>query len=211
VRVVVSRRLALVIGSQCPALGTLSFLPAGPGPVELVGLAQPQRLLVRLRELLVDGPGECAPVPVPEQSAPGLLLNPTKAGADAALVAAIAQAHEQQAVLLVHFLGHGSGHQADPAAPARHLLHVWDTVAEPVDTEPESNGWDPYELVARRRPHALGMVGLVLLVDACRAAWAKQQVDAWGGVRRVAVGLAGLLRRSGRVGRLLHPHPDQAA
>jgi len=60
---------------------------------------------------------------------------------------------------------------------------VWDTVTTPIDTEPESNGWDPYQLIARRRLHASGMVGLVLLVDACRAAWAKQQVDAWGGVR----------------------------
>ena len=27
------------------------------------------------------------------------------------------------------------------------------------------------------------MVGLVLLVDACYASWAKQQVDSWSGVR----------------------------
>jgi transposase-like protein len=183
IAVVVSRRLALVIGSQCPALGMLSFLPAGSGPVELAGLADSQRLLVRLWELLVAGVGECAPVLVPGQSGPGLLFNPTKAIADAALTAALSQAHRHQAVLVVHFLGHGSGWQTDPAAPARHLLHVWDTVAEPIDTEPESNGWGPYELVARRQPHAKDVVGLVLLVDACRAAWAKQQVDAWSGVR----------------------------
>ncbi|MDQ3764494.1 MAG: tetratricopeptide repeat protein, partial [Actinomycetota bacterium] len=178
-----SRRLALVIGSQCPALGTLSFLPAGAGPVELGGLPEPQRLLVRLRDLLVDGPGQCAPVLVPDQSGPGLLLNPAKASADAALIEAIRQAHKQQAVLMVYFLGHGRGLQADPAAPARHLLHLWDTRRKPVDTEPESNGWDPYELVVRRRRYARKMVGFVLLVDACWAAWAKQQVDAWSGVR----------------------------
>jgi NACHT domain len=176
-------RLALVIGSQCSALAQLSFLPAQPGPVAVDQLPEPQRLLVRLRDLLVAGPGECAPVEVPGQSASGLLVNPTKVTADAALVAAIEQAHQQEAVLVVHFLGHGTGQQADPAAPAQHLLHVWDTVAAPIDTEPESNGWNPYQLVGRRRPHAAGMVGLVLLVDACQAAWAKQQVDAWGGVR----------------------------
>ena len=178
-----SRRLALVIGSQCAALDQLSFLPADAGPVEIGRLPGPQRLLVRLRDLLVAGPGECTAVEVAGQSDPGLLLNPTKATADAALTEAIRQAHQQEAVLVVHFLGHGTGQQADPAAPAQHLLHVWDTVATPIDTEPESNGWDPYQLIARRRLHASGMVGLVLLVDACRAAWAKQQVDAWGGVR----------------------------
>jgi len=182
-RTVASRRLALVVGSQCPALGQLSFLPPGAGPLDVQQLPIGQRLLIRLRDLLVDGPGECAPVEVVGQSQPGLLLNPTAATADAALGAAMTQAHEQEAVLLVYFLGHGTGQQADPAAPAQHLLHVWDTVAEPIDTEPESNGWDPYRLVIRRRPHTSGMVGLVLLVDACRAAWAKQQVDGWGGVR----------------------------
>ena len=177
-----SRRLALVIGSQCSALAQRSFLPAQPGPVAVDQLLEPQRLLVRLRDLLVAGPGECTAVEVAGQSDPGLLLNPTKATADAALTEAIRQAHQQEAVLVVHFLGHGTGQQADPAAPAQHLLHVWDTVATPIDTEPESNGWDPYDLINRRRLHAAGMVGLVLLVDACRAAWAKQQVDAWGGV-----------------------------
>jgi hypothetical protein len=178
-----SPRLALVIGSQCAALDQLSFLPADAGPVEIGRLPGPQRLLVRLRDLLVAGPGECTAVEVAGQSDPGLLLNPTKATADAALTEAIRQAHQQEAVLVVHFLGHGTGQQVDPAAPAQHLLHVWDTVATPIDTEPESNGWDPYQLIARRRLHASDMVGLVLLVDACRAAWAKQQVDAWGGVR----------------------------
>ena len=60
---------------------------------------------------------------------------------------------------------------------------MWDTVAAPVDTEPESNGWDPYQLVERRRAHTARMVGLVLLVDTCYASWAKQQVDSWSGVR----------------------------
>ena len=176
------RRLVLVIGSQCEARGSLSFLPEGPGPVQLEGLRPAQRLIIELRNLLVDGPGGSAPVRVGGESAPGLLVNPTKAVADAALMEALRQAHTQEAVLVVHVLGHGTRYQADPALPARHLLHAWDTVAAPVDIEPESNGWDPYGLVARRRAHTAGMVGLVLLVDACYASWAKQQVDSWSGV-----------------------------
>jgi len=42
--VMTSRRLALVIGSQCAALGRLSFLPADAGPVEVGRLPGPQRL-----------------------------------------------------------------------------------------------------------------------------------------------------------------------
>jgi tetratricopeptide (TPR) repeat protein len=177
------RRLALVIGSQCQALGPLPFLPEGPGPVQLEALRPEQRLVAELRDLLTDGPGGCAPVRVDGESAPGLLVNPTKAMADAALAAALERAHTHEAVLVVHFLGHGTRYQADPALQARHLLHVWDTVAAPVDTEPESNGWDPYRLIARRKMHTAGMVGVVLLVDACYASWAKQQVDSWSGMR----------------------------
>ena len=80
-----SRRLALVIGSQCPAVGQLPFLPGDVGPVALAGLPPPQQLVMRLRDLLISGPGECTPVGVKGQSGPGLLLNPTKPMADAAL------------------------------------------------------------------------------------------------------------------------------
>ena len=179
------RRLALVIGSQCQALSSLSFLPDGPGPVQLTALRPEQRLVAGLRDLLVDGPGECAPVRVDGESAPGLLVNPLKEVADAALKAALWQAHTHEAVLVVHFLGHGTRFEANRDRPARrqHLLHVWDTVAAPIDTEPESNGWDPYQLVADRRPYIPNMVGMVLLVDACYASWAEQQMDSWSGVR----------------------------
>ena len=174
--------MVLVVGSQCAALGSLSFLPPDPNPV-VEELPAHQRLVADLRDLMVDGPGGCSPVRVDGESAPGLLLNPTQQVADAALVQALAQANEQEAVLVVCFLGHGTRYQADPAAPARHLLHVFDTAARPEGTEPEDRAWDPYETVARRRPKLPNMVGLVLLVDACYASWAKQQVDAWSGVR----------------------------
>ena len=184
-RLMSERRLALVIGSQCQALGPLSFLPEGPGPVQLEALRPEQRLVLGLRDLLVDGPGGCAPVRVDGEFAPGLLVNPTKVAADAALKAALGQAHTHEAVLVVHFLGHGTRLEADRDRPARrqHLLHVWDTVAAPADTEPESNGWDPYQLVAARRTYTPNMVGVVLLIDACYASWAEQQVDSWRGVR----------------------------
>lgn len=176
-------RLALVIGAQCAALDPLPFLPPEAGDVALGALPAEQSLLMRLGGLLIDGPGECAPAEVDGQAAPGLLLNPTQAVADAALRAAIAQAHEQESVLIVHFLGHGTAYQDDPAHPPRHLLHTWDTVAEPVGTEPESKGWDPYGTVQARQPHATGMVGLVLMIDACRAGWSASQVSEWGGIR----------------------------
>lgn len=173
-----------MIGSQCEALPALSFLPSGAGPVEIAALSTRERLLVELRDLLVDGPGECDPVPgVDGVSAPGLLVNPTAAGARAAMETAMNAADAAGAVLVVHLVAHGSWHQDDPAAPVRHILHAWDTVAAPVDTEPESRGWDPYADIERRRPHCERMGGLVLLVDACWASWAKMGVDAWSGVR----------------------------
>jgi hypothetical protein len=179
------RRIALVVGSQCAALPGLSFLPSGgPGP-GVAPLGDEGSLVVRLRDLLVAGPGGFDPLAVEGVTAPGLLVNPTQAQADAVLRAGLQAAHEQEAVLLVHFLGHGVGYRGGPGGvPARHLLHVWDTVAAPIDTEPESRGWDPYGLINRRREHVPGMVGLVLVIDACHAAWAKPTVDTWGEVGR---------------------------
>ena len=60
---------------------------------------------------------------------------------------------------------------------------MWDTVAEPVNTASKSKGWDPYAIVTEQMPDITRMVGMVLLVDACYASWAKQQVDAWSGVK----------------------------
>ena len=184
------RRLALVVGSQSEALvarsngeALLSCLPDRPGPVDVSDLVGEQRLLVEVRDLLVEGPGDCIPVDVADQSAQGLLLNPTAAVARSALEAALAAAHQAGAVLVVHVLAHGSRQQRDPSAPVRHLLHVWDTLAEPVDDEPESRGWDPYDDVRRRLPHCPGLAGLVLVVDACWGSWSTATVASWSGVR----------------------------
>lgn len=179
------RRLALVIGSQCEALPALSFLPKTPGPVDVSKLEGNERLAVELRDLLVDGPGECDPVRdgIEGLSAPGLLLNPTAAQAHDALIAALRAGHKAEAVLVVHVLAHGSGYQPDPAKPVRHLLHLWDTVKQPVDTEPESRAWDPYRDIDARRPHTQQLAGLVLVVDACQASWAKAGIEGWSGVR----------------------------
>ena len=201
------QRLVLVIGSQCQALGPLSFLPEGQGPAQLERLRREQRLVVRLRDLLVDGPGGCAPVRVGGESAPGLLVNPTKEVADAALIAALEQAHTHEAVLVVHFLGHGTRYEADRDRPARrqHLLHVWDTVADPKDTEPESNGWDPYQLVERRRAYTAGhgrsgapSRRLLRVVGETAGGQLER------GRRWAAVSVVGRLRGRAGLGRLLH-------
>jgi hypothetical protein len=177
------RRIALVIGSQCAAMPELSFLPSGDSELDVAVLGGEARLVVRLRDLLLEESGGFEPLEVEGVTAPGLLLNPTQAQADGVLFAALQRAHEEEAVLLVHFLGHGVGYRGGPGgAPARHLLHVWDTVAEPGDTEPESKGWDPYGLINRRRSHVPEIVGLILVIDACYAAWAKPTVDTWGEV-----------------------------
>ena len=173
-----------MIGSQCEALGELSFLPAGPGPVDVGALGAERRLLVELRDLLVDGPGDCdALTELDGLSGDGLLLNPTAAQARAALETAMSAAHEAQAVLVLHLLAHGTGRQDDPADPVRHLLYVWDTVADPLDDELESRGWNPYADIKRRAPYCPRLAGLVLGVDTCRASWAKTAIDSWSGVR----------------------------
>ena len=82
-------------------------------------------------------------------SADGLLLNPTAVQAKAALTAAMSAAHDAQAVLVLHLLAHGTGQQRDPADPVRHLVCVWDTVADAIDDEPESCGWNPYGDIKR--------------------------------------------------------------
>jgi Tetratricopeptide repeat len=178
------RRIALVIGSQCEQLEQLSFLPASRGPVDLRALEPEQRVLLELHELLIDGPGDCVPAPgIEGVSAPGLLLNPTAAQASAGLRAAVGAASDAGAVLIVHILAHGAGAQGDPAHDVRHLLHAWDTVAEPYDTEPESRGWDPYRDIGSRIRHETGITGVVLSVDACHASWSVSEVGRWSGVR----------------------------
>jgi hypothetical protein len=133
-----------------------------------------RRLLVELHELLVDGPGDCADA--------GLLLNPTWQQARAALDVAMTQAHESRAVLVAHVLAHGSGRQRDRANRVRHLLHMWDTIAEPLGDDAKSRGWDVYEQIDSGMSYCDGIAGLVLVVDACSASWAKTAIDAWSGV-----------------------------
>jgi energy-coupling factor transporter ATP-binding protein EcfA2 len=95
------RRRALVIGSQCTALGEgrrLSFLP---------GLAE------QLYDLLVDPDlGACAPA-IPDAVDGGLLRDPTSGEIHAALDKAFRQANEDGAVLLVALIGHGLVRQRD--------------------------------------------------------------------------------------------------
>src|SRR4051812_47092099 len=83
-------RRALVIGSQCQQLGTLSFLP---------------RLAEDLYAVLTDPLlGACEPA-LPGQSGP--LLNPSRLELGQALRDAFEAARAAEASLFVTFLGHG--------------------------------------------------------------------------------------------------------
>ena len=88
-------RRAVVIGSQCDALGEsgrLSFLP---------------ELATELYEVLIDPRlGACAPG-LPDRPSGGLLLDPTHDEVLDALEDAFAQANSDSATLLVAVLGHG--------------------------------------------------------------------------------------------------------
>ena len=90
-----ARRRAVVIGSQCDALGDsgrLSFLP---------------ELATELYEVLIDPRlGACAPG-LPNRPGGGLLLDPTHDEVLDALEEAFAQANSDSATLLVAVLGHG--------------------------------------------------------------------------------------------------------
>lgn len=92
-----ARCRALVIGSQCDALGEsrkLSFLP---------------ELATELYEVLIDPHlGACAPG-LSNRPGGGLLLNPKYNEVLDALEEAFAQANSDSATLLVAVLGHGIG------------------------------------------------------------------------------------------------------
>src|SRR6266851_4679823 len=227
-----ARRLALLVASQCQNMLDLPFLPPKRLAHELDEreLSEDRRLILELRTLLVDGPGWWRPVTHGEEEepavlAPGLLVNPTRAQADAALGRAIREAHERDATLLVFYVGHGVGYQADPAQAVHHFLQVWDTAEMPASIQAPDNGWDPYATIDALRPACPHITGLILVVDACFGSWAVQRVKQWAGVnaRFRSVWLAssqneaaydGCLTqtfvRALRDGVPAHQHPDRA-
>src|SRR5262245_27936914 len=182
-------RLALIVASQCQNMLDLPFLPPKePGSaLRAEALSAERRLVLELRSLLVDGPGGYQPARHGEDDepavwAPGLLVNPTRAQADAGLHAAMREAHEREALLLVYYIGHGARYQADPAQPVQHFLQVWDTAEIPASTRAPHNGWDPYATIDDLRSDCPHMTGLILIVDACFGSWAVQRVKGWAGV-----------------------------
>src|SRR4029453_18811090 len=176
-------RLALVVASQCQNMLDPPFLPPKRPLSALRAEALPaeRRLVLELRSLLVDGPGRYEPARHGEDDgpavwAPGLLLNPTRAQAAPGLRAAMREAHEREALLLVFYVGHGAHYQADPAQPVHHFLQVWDTAEWPAGTAEPDNGWDPYDTIDALRPACPHITGLILIVDACFGSWAVQRV-----------------------------------
>ena len=83
-------RRALVIGSQCRELNSLSFLPA---------VAEDLYQVLTTPDL-----GGCVPA---LSDGVGLLLDPSVAEAKAALRAAFTRASEDDATLLLAYIGHG--------------------------------------------------------------------------------------------------------
>jgi Tetratricopeptide repeat/AAA domain len=181
-----TRRRALIVASQCQNMIELEFLPPKGASVSK-DLPPERRLVLELQELIVGGPGGCQPAKHGEEAepavwAPGLLVNPTRIQADAALREAITEAHESNATLLVFYVGHGARHQADPAQPVHHFLQVWDTAEMPASTRAPHNGWDPYVTIDDLRPDCPNITGLIMIVDACFGSWAIHRVKEWAGV-----------------------------
>jgi NACHT domain/Tetratricopeptide repeat/Caspase domain len=136
-----TRRRALVIGSQCAALPGLSFLPQVAQ--ELAGvLCDPER-------------GGCIPA-LPNRA---LLVDPTVEEADQAIEAAMASASVAADTLLLAFVGHGE-HVGD-----NFYLLPTDAAWPPDSRRAVLLATRIQELLARHS----GLDGLVLLVDACHS------------------------------------------
>jgi Tetratricopeptide repeat/NACHT domain/Caspase domain len=146
-------RRALVIGSQCAALGGLSFLP---------------RVAEELTGVLCDPElGNCEPA-LPHRQA--LLVNPTVEEADQAIEAAIAAASAAADTLLLAFVGHGE-----------HIGENFYLLPKDAAWPPDSRravllAARVQELLARYS----GLDGLILLVDACHSGLgAMQAAEDW--------------------------------
>ena len=154
-------RRALVIGSQCEALGEsgrLSFLP---------------ELATELYEVLIDPHlGACAPG-LPDRPGGGLLLDPTHDEVLDALEEAFAQANSDSATLLVAVLGHG-------------MVQFGDFFFLSIDgTGKGDQRRDVF--LSHRLKHLLGysgdLNGLIVWLDTCHSGVAaRQAATEWGQV-----------------------------
>jgi NACHT domain/Caspase domain/Tetratricopeptide repeat len=148
-----TRRRALVIGSQCAALPGLSFLPRVAE--ELAGVLGDPEL------------GGCAPALPDGQS---LLVDPTVGEADQAIEAAMASASAAADTLLLIFVGHGE-HIGE-----NFYLLPKDAAWPPDSRQAVLLATRLQELLARHS----GLDGLVLLVDACHSGLgAFQAAEDW--------------------------------
>ena len=147
------RRRALVIGSQCAALGGLSFLPRVAE--ELAGV------------LCYPELGGCTPA-LPDEQA--LLIDPTVTEADQAIEDAVAAAAAAADTLLLAFVGHGE-HVGE-----NFYLLPKDAAWPPDSRRAVLLATRLQELLARHS----GLDGLLVLVDACHSGLgAMQAAEDW--------------------------------
>jgi hypothetical protein len=149
---VAGRRRVVVIGSQCERLGRLSFLP---------------EVAVRLHALMSDpGPGECLGAEVGDP--PGLLLDPTVAEAEDAIIGAYEAAARGGETLILAYIGHGE-------------LFRGDFFLMPIDAASPPSPRNAIQLaqVIKFRPTAPAG-GLIVLLDTCHSgAGAWDAVEYW--------------------------------
>jgi hypothetical protein len=136
-------RRALIIGSQCAALGPLSFT---------------ETLAVRLSEVLLD-PQVGAWTSALEGSA--VLLDPTVASLKASIKTAFLKASASESALLISFIGHAVAGADDDY----YLLAK--------DSPPYPDSDSAFHIVQQVRElldKAVGLDGVIWLIDACESA-----------------------------------------
>jgi hypothetical protein len=136
-----SERRVLVIGSQCRELNPLSFLPVAAEELYAV--------------LTTPDLGGC----VPALSEGGLLLDPAVAEAKAALRTAFTRTSQDEATLLLAYIGHGTSVYDD-----FYLLPV-DALATP-DSD---SGIHLVQVIRELYGRHSFVDGLVVLLDTCYA------------------------------------------
>lgn len=148
-----NRRHALVIGSQCEALGTLSFLPKAAE--DLAGV------------LFDEAVGRCAPA-LPDGR--GLLIDPSLPELDSAVETAFARAADDEATLFMALIGHGEYGSDD------FYFLTQDSAFPPSSRRSFLLAQRVKELL---QEHST-LDGLVLLLDTCHAGIAAAQAaDQW--------------------------------
>jgi tetratricopeptide (TPR) repeat protein len=136
-----TERRVLVIGSQCDALGVLSFLPAAAHDVYAV-MTDPER-------------GSC----VSALDGEGLFINPTVQAAKEAIRTAYASAAKDEATLFIAYIGHGLHFDND--------FYLLPLNASPTPTSDTAIHLTQLIKEQHRISPGRGVDGLGVLVDAC--------------------------------------------